>query len=458
VARSRPLSYARRNRTRFLGELKEFLRFPTVSSEPRHAGDLKKCAAWLADHLKSIGLQNVQIIPPQSHPIVYGDWRHAVGRPTILIYGHYDVVPPDPVREWRTAPFEPSVIGDDLYARGACDDKGQLFTHIKALESYLQTSGQLPVNIKCVLEGEEEIGSPHLLRFIARNKAPLRASAAIISDTRMLGPGRPAISYSERGSLKLEWEVRGPEQELHSGTFGGAVHNPIQALCEMIAKLHDSRGRVAIPGFYEEVRPSSEAERAYMARTGPGDAQILEAAGMSTGWGERGYSLYERTTTRPALTLNAITGGSRGPGVKAAIPARAGVKLSFRLVPEQDPRRIEQLFRKHIERITPAGLQSRIRTLSSAKPMVVDRHHPVMKVAATACRLGFGSAPAFVRSGGSIPVASAFQEVLGIPTVLMGFGLPDDRIHGPNEKFHLPNFYNGIDTSIWFLATAVEKL
>jgi acetylornithine deacetylase/succinyl-diaminopimelate desuccinylase-like protein len=453
-----PLSYARRNRPRFLAELREFLRFPTVSSDANRARDLKNCAAWLRDHLRNIGLKDVQLIPTPSHPIVYAGWRHAAGRPTILIYGHYDVVPPDPIREWRTEPFEPTMVGDDLYARGASDDKGQLFTHLKALESYLATCGRLPVNIKCIIEGEEEIGSPNLLRFIARNKAPLRASAAVISDTHMLGPGRPALSYSERGSLKLEWEVRGPTEELHSGTFGGAIHNPLQALCEMIAKLHDSRGRVAIPGFYEHVRRSSDAERAYMARTGPPDAQILDAAGTRTGWGERGYSLYERTTTRPALTLNGLSGGHQGSGVKAIIPSRARVKLSFRLVPEQDPREVDRLFRKHVARLTPPGLHSKIRTLSSAKPVVMDRNHPVLKVASVACRRAFGSTPALVRSGGSIPVASALQEVLGIPTVLMGFGLPDDRIHAPNEKFHLPNFYNGIEASIWFLAAAGAKL
>jgi acetylornithine deacetylase/succinyl-diaminopimelate desuccinylase-like protein len=434
----------------------EFTRFPTVSSQRQHSGDLKKCAAWLGDHLRNIGLKDVQIIPTPSHPIVYAAWRHAAGRPTILIYGHYDVVPPDPIREWRTPPFEPTVIGDDLYARGACDDKGQLFTHIKALESYLRTGG-LPVNVKCLFEGEEEIGSPHLLRFIARNQAPLRANAAVISDTRMLGPGRPAISYSERGSLKLEWEVRGPRHDLHSGAFGGAVHNPLQALCEMIAKLHDSRGRIAIPGFYNGVLRPSEAERAYMERTGPSDPRILASAEGAAGWGERDYSLYERTTVRPALTLNGVTSGDQKPGVKAAIPARAQVKLSFRLVPEQDPVKVEQLFRKHVARITPAGLRSKIRSFPGAKPVVIDRRHPVLKMASIAGRLGFGSPPVLVRSGGSIPVASAFQDVLGIPTVLMGFGLPDDRIHAPNEKFNLPTFYSAIDASIWFLAAAGAK-
>jgi acetylornithine deacetylase/succinyl-diaminopimelate desuccinylase-like protein len=420
VGRSCPLSYARRNRSRFLAELKEFLCFPSISSEPQRSSDRRACAEWLANHLRKIGLEDVRLLPPSSHPIVYASWRHAPGRPTILIYGHYDVVPPGPIQEWRTPPFEPRVVGDNLYARGASDDKGQLFTHIKALESYLKTSGRLPVNVKCIFEGEEEIGSPRLLKFIDRNKSPLRANAAVISDTSMLGPGRPAISVSERGALKLEWEVRRPGHELHSGTFGGGVSNPIQALSEMIAKLYDSRRHIAIPGFYENV-----------------NFQKM-----------RPYTFYERTTKRPALTLNGITGGHQGTGVKAIIPASALAKLSFRLVPEQNPEEIEQQFRRHIAHITPPGLTSRINTLSSAKPVVIDRHHPVLKVASMAYRLGFGTAPAFIRSGGTIPVAS----VLGIPTVLMGFGLPDDRIHAPNEKFNIPTFHRAIDTSIWFLA------
>jgi acetylornithine deacetylase/succinyl-diaminopimelate desuccinylase-like protein len=449
---SRALAYAQAHRPRFLTELKDFVRFPTVSAQPQHAGDIKKCASWLANHLRRTGLSHATVIPTERHPLVYASWGGAPGRPTVLIYGHYDVQPPDPLNEWRSPPFEPTVRGQDLYGRGACDDKGQMFAHVKALESLLRTTGRLPVNIKCLFEGEEEIGSPSLIPFVPRNKRALAADVAVMSDTRMLGPSRPAINYSERGALGLELEVRGPRQDLHSGNYGGAVHNPLQALCEIVAKLHDANGHIAIPGFYNSVRRWSGRERAYMVRTGPSDARILRDAEVEKGWGEQGFTLYERTTIRPALTVNGIVGGYQGPGGKGVIPARALAKLSFRLVPDQDPREVDHLFRRHIARITPPTVRSRVRTVSRAKPALINPNHPAMRAAAAAYRRGFGAAPLFLRSGGTIPVVSTFQEALGIPTVLMGFALPDDRIHAPNEKFHLPNFYHGISTSLWFLA------
>jgi acetylornithine deacetylase/succinyl-diaminopimelate desuccinylase-like protein len=450
------LKYARTHRATFVSELRQFLRFPSVSSQPEKAGDIRKCANWLAQHLKSIGMERVRVIPTRGNPIVFASWLHARSRPTLIIYGHYDVVPGEPLREWRTPPFTPTLQGDDLHARGAADDKGQLFCHVKALESYLKTGRALPVNVKCIFEGEEEIGSPHLESFIARNKRALRADAAVISDTKMLAPDQPAISYAQRGGLRAEVEVKGPPNELHSGNFGGAIHNPLQALCEMVARLHDVHGRVAIPGFYDDVRRWSDKERAFMARTGPGDGQILQDAKVERGWGESGFSLYERTTIRPALTLNGMAGGYQGRGGKGIIPARAVAKLSFRLVPDQDPQRVAKLFRDHITRITPPGVHSSARTFSAIKPALVDRHHPAVQAAAFAYKKGFGALPVFLRSGGSIPVVTTFQDVLGIPAVLMGFGLPDDHIHGPNEKFHLPNFYKAIATSIWYLAVAAN--
>jgi acetylornithine deacetylase/succinyl-diaminopimelate desuccinylase-like protein len=451
------LRYARAHQQEFVLGLKEFLRFPSVSSQPARADAVRKCATWLARNLKGVGLDHVRIIPTRGNPIVYASWLRVPSRPTLIIYGHYDVLPGEPLREWRTPPFTPALKNDNLYGRGASDDKGQLFSHIKAIESYLKTERTLPVNIKCIFEGEEEIGSPHLTSFIARNKRALRADAAVISDTRMLAPDRPAISYAQRGGLRAELEVNGPPQDLHSGNFGGAVHNPLQALCEIIAQLHDAQGRVAIPGFYDDVRRWSEEERAFMARTGPTDEQILQDADLERGWGESGFSLYERTTIRPALTLNGMAGGHHGPGAKSIIPARAIAKLSFRLVPDQDPQNIGQLFRDHIERTTPADVYCSVRTFSPIEPALMDRNHPAVRAAAFAYKKGFGSAAVFVRSGGSIPVVHTFQKTLGIPAVLMGFGLPDDHIHAPNEKFHLPNFYNAIATSIWYLA-AVAKL
>lgn len=451
-----PLAYARRNRARFLRELQNLVRFPTVSSQRAHTPDLRRCAAWLAAHLRGAGLDQAQVIPTRGHPLVYAEWKRAPSGPTVLIYGHYDVVPAEPLDQWRIPPFQPTVRGANLYARGACDDKGQFFAHVKAIESYLRSCGALPVNVKCLFEGEEEIGSPNLRDFIARNKSHLRADVAVISDTKMLAPDRPAISYAQRGLLSLEWEVRGPREDLHSGNFGGAVRNPLEALSKMLAGLHDPRGRIAIPGFYDDVRDWGETEREYMARTGPSDHSILRDARVETGWGERGYSLYERTTLRPALTVSGISGGYAGSGVKAVIPARAVAKLSFRLVPDQDPREIERLFRRHVARVTPAGIRSTIRIFGRANPALVDRTDPFLKAAQRAFRHGFGVPATFVRSGGTIPVVATFRDVLAIPTVLMGFALPSDRIHAPNEKFYLPNFLRGISTSLWFLA-AVRK-
>ena len=453
----RPLNYARRHRSRSVAELKEFVRFPTVSNQPRHAPDLRRCAAWLASHLRRIGLEHVRVVATGRHPVVYASWLHAPGRPTILIYGHYDVQPAEPLAEWRRPPFEPVVKGSNLYGRGACDDKGQLFTHIKAMEAYLKTEQRLPVNVKCIFEGEEELGgSPGFDSFVSRNRNALRADAALMSDTRMLGPGRPALGYSQRGNIRFELEVRGPQQDLHSGNFGGAVHNPLQALCEILAALHDSSGRVTIPGFYNKVREWSPEEREFMAKNGPKDLEILRDARVPKPWGETGYSLYERVTIRPALTFNGIGGGYQGAGVKTVIPARALAKISIRTVPDQDPKELEAQFRRYLAEVVPPSVTFAMRTLSASNAALINRKHPALRAAALAYRRGFGSSPVFLRSGGSVPAASIFQKVLGIPTILMGFALPDDHIHAPNEKFHLPNFYRGIETSIWYLAEAAK--
>jgi acetylornithine deacetylase/succinyl-diaminopimelate desuccinylase-like protein len=454
---SSALDYARTRRSKFVSELKEFVRFPSVSNQPLHARDVRRCASWLATHLRRVGLEHVRIVSTGRHPIVYASWQRARGRPTLLIYGHYDVQPAEPLSEWRTPPFEPVVRENNLYGRGACDDKGQLFTHVKAMESYLKTERKLPVNVKCIFEGEEELGgSPTLENFVKRNHSALRADAALMSDTRMLGPGRPALGYAQRGNIRFELEVRGPQHDLHSGNFGGAVHNPLQVLCEIIAGLHDSDGRVTIPGFYDKVREWSAEEREYMQNAGPKDADILRDAGAPKAWGENGYSLYERVTIRPALTLNGITGGYQGAGIKTVIPARALAKISIRIVPDQNPREVEQLFRQHIARVAPSTVRVKVRMLAASSPALVNRNHPALRAAAFAYQKGFGAKPVFLRSGGSVPAASIFQKTLGIPTVLMGFALPDDRVHAPNEKFHLPNFFRGIDTSIWYMAAAAK--
>lgn len=444
-------AYARAHRSRFLEELKRLVRFPSVSAQTKHAADVRRCAEWLAGHLKGIGMEGVRVIATPRHPIVYADWKKAAGLPTVLIYGHYDVQPPDPLKEWKTPPFEPTVRGEHLYGRGACDDKGQLFAHVKALEASLKTAGRLPLNVKVLFEGEEEVGSPNLKAFLQRNAKPLAADAAVMSDTRMLGPKQPALTYSLRGGLGMEIEVTGPKTDLHSGTFGGAVHNPLQALCGILARLHDKDGRIAIPGFYDRVRSLDPRERSYMTTVGPSDAKILADAGAERPWGERGFTLYERTTVRPSLSICGLTGGYQGEGSKAVIPARASAKLNFRLVPDQDPREIETLVRRCLVRLTPPTVCSRVVTHLGARPAEIDRRHPAVRAAALAYRRGFGSAPVFLRSGGTIPVVNLFQEILGIPTALMGFALPDDRIHAPNERFHLPNFERGIAACLAFL-------
>jgi acetylornithine deacetylase/succinyl-diaminopimelate desuccinylase-like protein len=448
------LAYLDRHRAQFLEELKEFVRFPTVSAQPRHAADLQRCASWLAAHLRGIGLTKVNVVKTNRHPVVYAESRPEPGRQTVLIYGHYDVQPADPIHEWRSPPFDPVVSNGNLYGRGACDDKGQMFAHVKAIESHLSQQKALPVNVKCLFEGEEEIGSPNLAPFLSKNRCSLKADVAVMSDMPMLDLGRPAITYSMRGGLSLELEVTGPDRDLHSGIFGGAIHNPLQALCEIVARLHNSDGSVAIPGFYNNVRSWSQAERRYMTHTGPDDRKILEDAGAIKGWGESQYSLYERTTVRPALTVNGITGGYQGPGGKGVIPARAVAKLSVRLALDQDPHEVERLVRRYVARITPPAVKSKVRATQAAKPALVNRLLPAMRAATLAFRKGFGASPVFLRSGGTIPVVNTFQELLGIPTILMGFALPDDRMHAPNEKFNLSNFYNGIATSIWFLTAS----
>jgi acetylornithine deacetylase/succinyl-diaminopimelate desuccinylase-like protein len=446
------LAYAGDNGRRFEAELGAFIRFASVSAQPRLAAETARCAAWLADGLAGIGLERVHVTETPRHPIVCASWRRAPRAPTVLIYGHYDVQPAEPLEEWRSPPFEPVVRGDDIYGRGASDNKGQMFVHVKAIESFLKTAGALPVNVVCLFEGEEEIGSPNLASFLAANRSALTADCSVVSDMQIPGPDRPAITYALRGGLSVELEARGPKRELHSGVFGGAVHNPLQGLCKIIAQLYDCHGRIAIPGFYDHVRHWDSAERTYMAGVGPSDAQMLRDAQATRAWGEPGYSLYERTTSRPAITVSGIVGGYQGAGVKAAIPARAVAKLNFRLVPNQDALEVARLFREYVAQITPSSLQTHVRTLMLAGPALVDRSHPAIAAAGRAYNEAFGAPTIFLRNGGTIPVVNLIHERLEVPVVLMGFGLPDDRIHGPNEKFHLPNFHRGIETSIRFLA------
>jgi acetylornithine deacetylase/succinyl-diaminopimelate desuccinylase-like protein len=455
-----PLHYSRlpANRKRWLAELSELIAFPSISAIPAHHKDIHAAARWLAQHLAQLGLRNAQVLPGANGgaPSVYADWLLHPHKPTLLIYGHFDVQPIDPVKAWATPPFQATLIGQNLYARGASDDKGQLFIHLKAIESYLKTFGQLPLNIKIWLEGEEEINSPNLAAFMDREQQRLRADAVLISDTEMIGSDCPSLIYGLRGSLTAELEVFGPLHDLHSGRFGGGVHNPIQALCEMLSTLHDRSGKIAIAGFYENVQ-----ESLHLAQV-PGqcacctlrEQQLLKDLDIPVPWGEPGYSVKERMSSRPALIINGIAGGYTGPGAKAVLPSHSSAKFSFRLVPNQSPREIANLVKQHFAQITPPTVKTRLKIGGGSNPVLLPVQHPYMRAAKTAFQKSWGKTPAFTRSGGTIPVVEQLQKRLKAPIILMGFGLPNDDIHAPNEKMSLPQFYRGVETVIHFLAEA----
>lgn len=436
---------------RFLAELQQLVAFPSISTDPAFTGAVRACAEWLAGHLRGIGLDGVRVFETAGHPVVYAEKLASPEQPTLLIYGHYDVQPVAPAAAWTVPPFGGLIRQNRLYGRGASDDKGQFFTHLKALDTLLRTGRPLPINVKMLLEGEEEIGSPNLGAFIRQHRRLLRADYAVLSDTNLISARQPALTYGLRGSFSAELEVRGPRAELHSGIFGGAVLNPLQALCELLAGLHDRHGRVALPGFYDAVQPAPPAERTYAARHGPADAQLLREARAGRGWGEVGYSLYERTTLRPSLSITGLGGGYQGAGTKSVIPPAARAKLSFRLAPGQDPHAVERQLRQHLARSTPPQVQATLTAQLGARPYTVAPAHPAMRAAARAYAAGFGRAPVLLRSGGTIPVVTLFEEELGLKTVLMGFGLPDDGKHGPDEFMYLPNFWRGIQTSLAFM-------
>jgi acetylornithine deacetylase/succinyl-diaminopimelate desuccinylase-like protein len=445
------LTYAKKHQADTLADLQALLCIPSISTLPENTTDMQQAAQWLADKLTEIGLQNVKIIPTPGYPVVYADWLKAgPDAATLLVYGHYDVQPVDPLEEWLTPPFEPTIKGDDIFGRGATDNKGQLYVHLAAIEAYLKSTGQLPLNIKIMFEGEEEIGSTHLADFVLEHQDLLQTDAAIISDMSMIDLNTPTLVTGVRGLTYMEISMRGSRQDLHSGTYGGVVENPLNAMVRLLASLHDENGRVTIPGFYDAVRELASAEREALNKGPITEKKILAETGAPALWGEAGYSVAERVGVRPTLDIHGIQGGFIGTGQKTVIPAAVTAKVSMRLVPDQDSTEIAQLFTEHIHRLTPETMEVLVTTLAEAESAVVDMSAPAIEAAAEAYERGFGARPVYLREGGTLPVVSMVGKILNAPVVMMGFGLPDDNLHAPNEKFHLPNFYRGIETAIHY--------
>jgi len=446
------LEFARENQPRFLSELKDLLRIPSISTLPGHRGDVRHAAEVLAQELKRIGLENVETIETGGHPLVYADWLHAAGKPTCLCYGHYDVQPPDPLDEWTTPPFDPVERNGNLYARGAVDDKGQMYMHIKALESLLHSNaGKLPLNVRVILEGEEEVGGEGIAQFVREHPERLRADFALISDTEMFAPDLPTLCVGLRGMIYTEIEARGAATDLHSGMYGGAAPNPFFALCQILAQLKNADGHILIPGFYDVVVPIPAKELATW-KSLPFDVEEFQRkeVGSSALTGEPEFSVLERLWARPTLEIHGMPGGFTGDGAKTVIPAKAVAKVSMRLVPDMEPKKIFDLYKKYVASLCPKGISLQVRLIHSGDPIVIGVDNPYIEAATAAMRDVFGKETVFIRSGGTIPIVGDFESSLKIPSVMMGFGLPDDNLHAPNEKFHIANFYRGIESLIRF--------
>jgi len=438
------LRYIESNRQRYVDELIEAVKIPSISSSPEHAGAVVACAEYLKARMLDAGLTQAEVFLTPGHPIVYGEWLGAPGQPTVLIYGHYDVQPVDPLNEWVTPPFEPAVRGRDLYGRGTVDDKGQVYVHLKAVEAHLKTSGSLPVNVKFIIEGEEEIGSEHLGNFLSAKQDLLRADLVVISDTPMLASDVPSICYGLRGIVYMELEVAGSTQDLHSGSFGGVAANPAMVLAQMLSQLKFGSGHVAVPNFYDRVRLIEESERQALARLPFDEPAFAALAGLPQLVGEYGYTALERIWARPSLDVNGLVSGFIGEGSKTIIPARALAKVSMRLVPDQDPDEIARLFEKFVHDITPPGVTVAVRYVHGGKPWLAPYDHPAFRVALDALEKGFHRPAVFIREGGSIPFVATIYEVLQRPCMLLGFGLPDENSHAPNERLNLDNYHRGI--------------
>jgi acetylornithine deacetylase/succinyl-diaminopimelate desuccinylase-like protein len=441
---------------RFLEELKTFLRIPSVSAVSAHQPDVRRAAEWVRDQLFSAGVK-AELVETKGNPIVYGEWLNAPGAPTALVYGHYDVQPPDPLDEWKTPPFEPEVRDGKIYARGATDDKGQMFTHIKSVEAWLKSEKKLPINLKFVIEGEEEVGSDNLDRFLEERKQQLKCDVAVVSDTSQYAPGIPAITYGLRGIVACEVTLHGPKQDLHSGVFGGSVANPCNVLAKLLGKLHDDEGRIQVPGFYDDVIELSPEERKQWAALPFNEAEYLRELGSPAVFGEAGFSTLERRWARPTCDVNGLTGGYQGEGPKTIVPARASAKITCRLVPAQKNEKIIAALEKFLRDQCPPTVRFEFKTYHGCPATVCDIHSPFMTAAKAAVKQGFGAEPVLMREGGSIPVVGTFKAVLGVDTLLLGWGQNTDNLHSPNEHFSVDDFQRGIRASAALWAELAKR-
>ncbi len=440
------------HRQRLLDELFELIRIPSVSTLPEHVPDVARAAAFTADKLRAAGLENVEIIPTDGHPLVYADWLHAPGKPTVLCYGHYDVQPPDPLDLWVSPPFEPELRNGNIYARGAVDDKGQFYMHVKAIEALFAVHGKLPVNVKVLIEGEEEIGGKSISKFVPLNKAKLAADVALVSDTALYAEGLPTLCIGLRGLVYMEIVAQGPSRDLHSGLYGGAAPNAVYGIIELLSKFKDADGRILVPGIYDDVvDPAPEELASWQSLPFSEAAMLRDEVGAASLTGEPDRSVLERVWSRPTMEVHGIAGGFTGAGAKTVIPATATAKVSFRLVPNQKPEAVVAAVKAFVEAHSPKGVVCTVNVLSHGPGLLVNPNHPAIEVAAAAFAEMMGRPTVFTRSGGSIPIVGEFHEQLGIPTILMGLGLPDDGLHSPNEKFKLANYYLGIETVAHFL-------
>jgi acetylornithine deacetylase/succinyl-diaminopimelate desuccinylase-like protein len=446
------VSFIHQQKDRYIEELVEFLKIPSVSSDSRRQEDMERCARFVAELMRKAGLKRAEVFKTPGHPVVYGEWCEAPGRPTILVYGHYDVQPVDPVDLWTSGPFDPTIREGQMYARGSADDKGQVYIHFAAVEAHLRQNGRLPVNVKFLIEGEEEVGSPHLDRFVSDRKEMLRSDVVLISDTAMFQRGLPSICYGLRGLAYYQIDLRGSHTDLHSGSFGGAVANPAFVLAQLLASLKDRNGKVTIPGFYKDVKPLSARERKEFKRLPFSEVKYARELGAPALSGEKGYSALERAWARPTFEVNGLLAGFTGEGAKTVIPAVAMAKVSMRLVPEQEPGKIGKLFERHLKKICPKSVQLQVTRMHGGQPWMAELDHPAIRAAAKAFEKGFGKRHVFTREGGSIPVVATFAQVLKVPSVLMGIGVPDENAHAPNEKLDLGNFHGGILSSAHFFA------